>query len=95
MDPSADHQIPGVDRIAKQLTQYTDRQGNPQTMKDTSHIYGPYLRAIPPQPVGPGQGNTRIASQDAEDVGWIYTPASGQIQANLGITEATAKAVEH
>jgi len=90
-----DGRFPGGGSIAKQLTQYTDRQGNPQTAKDTLHIYGPYLRAIPPLPVGHRRGNTRIASQDAEDVGWIYTPASGQIEANLGIAEATAEAVEH
>ncbi len=90
-----DGQFPSADSIAKQLTQYTDRHGNAQTMKDTLHIYGPYLRAIPPLPVGPRKGNTKIASQDALDVGWLYTPGSGQIQANMGITEATAEAVEH
>ncbi len=90
-----DGQSPRVDSIAKQLTQYTDRQGNAQATKDTSHIYGPYLRTIPPLPVGHRRGNTRIASQDAEDVGWIYTPASGQIQANTGLVEATAEAVDN
>ena len=89
-----DGQFPRADDIAKQLTQYTDRQGNAQATKDTLHIYGPYLRTIPPLPVGHRRGNTRIASQDAEDVGWIYTPASGQIEANTGLAEATAETVE-
>lgn len=90
-----DGQFPSIDSIAKQLTQYTDRQGRVQATKDATHLYGPYLRAIPPLPVGHRRGNTRIASEDAEDVGWIYTPASGRIEANMGITEATAEAVEH
>ncbi len=90
-----DGQLPSLDSIAKQLTQYTDRQGKPQDKKDSLHFYGPYLRAIPPVPVGPRRGNTKIGSKDEDGVGWIYTPESGQIQANLGITEATAEAVEH
>ena len=88
-----DGQFPSADNIAKQLTQYTNRQGQAQATKDTLHIYGPYLHAIPPLPVGHRRGNTRIASQDAEDVGWIYIPASGQIQANTSLAETTAEAV--
>ena len=88
-----DGQFPNADSIAKQLTQYTDRDGQVQATRDTLHIYGPYLRAIPPLPVGHRKGNTRIATQDAEDVGWIYTPASGQIEANAGLVELTAEAI--
>ena len=88
-----DGQFPGLDSIAKQLTQYTDRRGQAQATKDPTHIYGPYLRAIPPLPVGHRKGNTRIASEDANDVGWIYTPASGEIKANTGLVEAEATAV--
>ena len=88
-----DGQFPGADDIAKQLTQYTDRQGQAQATKDASHIYGPYLHAIPPLPVGHRRGNTRIASEDAEDIGWIYTPASGEIQANVGTAETTAETI--
>jgi len=88
-----DGQFPSLDSIAKQLTQYTDCQGQAQATKDATHIYGPYLRAIPPLPVGHRKGNTRIASEDADDVGWIYTPASGEIKANTGLVEAEATAV--
>lgn len=88
-----DGQFPSTDSIAKQLTQHTNRQGQAQATKDTLHIYGPYLHAIPPLPVGPRRGNTRIATQDAEDVGWIYNETLGQIQANMGLAEATAEVV--
>ena len=90
-----DGQFPGADSIADQLTQYTDRQGKAQDKKDSLHLYGPYLRAIPPVPVGPRRGNTKIGSKEEDDVGWIYTPESGQIRANLGLVEATAETVEH
>lgn len=90
-----DGQFPSLDDIAKQLTQYTDHRGGVQATKDATHIYGPYLRTIPPLPVGHRQGNTRIAAEDAADVGWIYTPASGKIEANTGLVEETAEAIEH
>jgi len=79
-----DGEFPSADGIANQLTQYTDRWGQAQARKDTSHIYGPYLRAIPPLPVGPRRGNTKIGPRDSDGVGWIYTAASGQIEANVG-----------
>ncbi len=87
-------QFPNADSIAGQLTQYTDRQGNPRDKKDSLHFYGPYLRAIPPLPVGPRRGNTKIGSKDEDGIGWIYNPESGQIRANLGLAEATAEAIE-
>jgi len=37
--------------ILAQLTQYTDGTGATATAKDTTHIYGPYMRAVPPLPV--------------------------------------------
>jgi prepilin-type N-terminal cleavage/methylation domain-containing protein len=86
-----DGQFPGADSIADQLTQYTDRQGQAQAKKDALHIYGPYLRAIPPVPVGPRRGNTKIGSKEEDDVGWIYTSASGEIRANVGKVETTAE----
>jgi len=37
--------------ISAQLTQYTDVSGASATAKDTTHLYGPYMRAVPPLPV--------------------------------------------
>jgi len=80
--------------IEKQLTQYTDVQGNVQAKRDTTHIYGPYLRKIPPLPVGENKNNTGIAASDGNGVGWIYTESSGDIRANCTDKEkdATGKA---
>ena len=75
--------------IANQLTQYTDAAGDAQAARDATHIYGPYLRKVPPVPVGARKGGTGIAAADAAGVGWIYTAATGDIHANT-TTEADA-----
>ena len=94
---AAEHlgRYPGGDRIAGQLTQYTDIDGDAQTARDGDHVYGPYLRAIPPLPVGIRKGGAKIALSDAPGVGWIYAPASGEIRANTGIAEVSAAGVQY
>jgi prepilin-type N-terminal cleavage/methylation domain-containing protein len=73
--------------IVNQLTQYTNEAGNAQDTKDTTHIYGPYIRKIPPLPVGAKKGGTGIAVEDGAGVGWIYDPDTGTIKANCIDTE--------
>jgi prepilin-type N-terminal cleavage/methylation domain-containing protein len=86
---------PGGDTIASQLTQYTDLQGKVRSARDASHVYGPYLRAVPPLPVGLRKGGAKIASSDGPGVGWIYDPTSGKIRANTGVTEISAAGVRY
>jgi general secretion pathway protein G len=76
--------------IANQLMQYTDAAGLAQAGKDATHIYGPYIRKIPPLPVGAKKGNTGIDKADAPGVGWIYTQATGDIRSNTDGTEKDA-----
>ncbi|KPK80118.1 MAG: hypothetical protein AMJ81_12435 [Phycisphaerae bacterium SM23_33] len=82
-----DGTFPTAADIANQLTQYTDVAGVAQATKDTTHIYGPYLRKVPPVPVGPRKGSTGIAALDAPGVGWIYDDTEGTIKTNT-TTEA-------
>jgi prepilin-type N-terminal cleavage/methylation domain-containing protein len=84
---------PSADAIADQLTQYTDMAGHVQSAPDATHVYGPYLRAIPPLPIGHRKGSTKIALADGAGVGWIYDPASGRITPNTSLTEAEAIAI--
>lgn len=86
---SAEHGgiYPTAANIENQLIQYTDISGGASGTKDATHIYGPYVRSIPPLPVGDKKGNTKIAAADANDVGWIYTEGTGAIRANTN-TEA-------
>jgi prepilin-type N-terminal cleavage/methylation domain-containing protein len=81
---SAEHggAFPTAVAIETQLTQYTDASGTTNATKTGGYIYGPYLRSIPPLTVGARKGQSGIAAADANDVGWIYTEASGDIRAN-------------
>lgn len=69
--------------INAQLTKYTDISGATSDTKTLTHIYGPYLRSVPPLPVGAKQGSKSIGTAaDGNDIGWVYTEASGTIKAN-------------
>jgi general secretion pathway protein G len=83
---AAEHQgtFPTAADFADQLTLYTDASGATSATKTGDFIYGPYLRAIPPLPVGTNQGNTDVAAAAGADVGWIYTEADGTIVSNTG-----------
>jgi len=82
--------FPAVATIADQLTTYTDANGGAQASRDATHIYGPYIRKVPPLPVGLKKGNTGIAAADGETVGWIYNATTGHIYANCADTELDA-----
>jgi general secretion pathway protein G len=61
--------------FVNQLTQYTDASGNAQATKDSTHFYGPYLKAIPTLPVGTNKGlNTITVTGPAGTgtFGWYY-----------------------
>lgn len=79
--------FPTAALINTQLTQYTDAAGAVATAKDATHIYGPYVRTIPPLPVGAKKGSTTIAAADADGVGWIYDATEGKVHANTVDTE--------
>ena len=78
---------PTVAAFVNQLTQFTDAAGAAQATKDTTHIYGPYLRTIPALPVGAAKGNTTVAAAAATGVGWVYTAATGVVTTNTTTTE--------
>ena len=60
-----------------QLVKYTDVSGNANATKTATYIYGPYMRTIPPLPVGAKKGKTGIATADGANVGWIYDGTEG------------------
>jgi type II secretory pathway pseudopilin PulG len=81
---SAEHggKFPTLADIDGQLTGYTDAAGVVGA-KDATHIYGPYVRKIPPTPVGPEKG--RIGFTDTPGTagkGWVYTEATGEVKVN-------------
>jgi prepilin-type N-terminal cleavage/methylation domain-containing protein len=81
---------PALATFETQLTQYTDASGGTSATKTATHIYGPYLRKVPPLPVGPAgyKGATTVVDGSSGTPGtaagaWFYNATSGEIRANL------------
>jgi type II secretory pathway pseudopilin PulG len=89
---AAEHRgaYPTADKIEEALTLYSDASGATSVMKTTSHIYGPYVCAIPPLPVGSHEGQTAISTADGPEIGWIYNPSTGAIRPNATDQEKDA-----
>lgn len=83
---------PATANIVAQLTAYTDINGGMSATKTGAYIYGPYIRSIPPLPVGANRGKTGIAAADGAGVGWLYTESTGAIVANASESDASGKA---
>jgi prepilin-type N-terminal cleavage/methylation domain-containing protein len=86
---------PTVANITDQLTMYTDAAGATRSTPNNTYIYGPYLRKIPPLPVGARKGTTGIAAAAGSTVGWIYTQATGDIRANCTDSEVDASGTKY
>lgn len=88
---AAEHggQYPNAASIAAQLTGETNYDGTTWTGAPGEISYGPYLRKVPPLPVGDKKGNTVIAVINGDDVGWFYAPATGVIRPNLTKTDGS------
>lgn len=74
--------FPTAANINEQLTLYSDQTGATNATKTGAYVYGPYVRSVPAQPLGARKGQSKIATADAADVGWLYTETSGEIKAN-------------
>lgn len=85
--------FPELNTFANQMLGYTDYQGDISTTKTTTHIYGPYLRAIPQLPVTPEKGSTVITGTlNTVGAGWVYEESTGTITANSAADDDTGRA---
>jgi len=82
-------QFPEADQIADQLLRYTDAQGNVANTVGSPYIFGPYLRKVPPLPLGVNKGATGIAADSADGIGWIYHEPTGAIGPNTTASKLT------
>jgi len=87
---------PAVGDLKNHLTMYSDASGGTvAATKDaaTGVIYGPYLRQVPPLPVGRNKGGTDFIAAFAEpnagvpSGGWIYNATTGAVTANTTTDE--------
>jgi type II secretory pathway pseudopilin PulG len=70
-------------RITRQLTEFTDDAGQLSVIRTPAFRFGPYLREIPPLPIGMNRGVATVKlPTDGRDSGWVYDPATGQIHAS-------------
>lgn len=72
-----------------QLTRCTDFHGDVATVRDATHIYGPYIEQMPVNPVtksravrAAGSASERFAAPEA-DGGWWYNAYTGEFYADL------------
>jgi prepilin-type N-terminal cleavage/methylation domain-containing protein len=78
-------------QIADKLTKYTNDAGTTSDTKSASYPYGPYLRKIPPVPVGTLKSNASVNSlivpgttiETTPTGGWLYDTATGNLKVNL------------
>ncbi len=73
-----------------QMLLYSNPVGATNPVKGAGFIYGPYLRAIPPLPVGALKGSVGIKVPPANGIGtdgWTYDDATQQVTANTAVAE--------
>lgn len=75
---------PTASGISDQLTKYTDDFGNVSPTRTPPYTYGPYLRRVPPVPIGPARNSVTIGAAAGAGIGWIYDSTTGDIHANEG-----------
>lgn len=93
---------PNAAGFVDKLTKYTDIDGGTSVSRDATHIYGPYLQAIPPCPVGENAGKTTASAvlvvatspptpNPAGGEGWVYNATTGEFHANTTQTDEAGK----
>jgi general secretion pathway protein G len=86
------------DAFKNQLLQYTDNKGECSATKDTTHVFGPYLRKFPALPVGDNRGSVSVGTSNTaplvsvgDGTGWMYDYSTGEIIANADNQDASGK----
>ena len=81
--------------VTSQLTTFTDSAGNAVATKDSTHIYGPYLKAVPSLPVGTNKGLSTITTTGPAGTGtfgWYYDGSTFWVNDPVGDTDARGTA---
>jgi general secretion pathway protein G len=77
---------PTFANFVDQLTTYSNDAGATQATKDTTYIYGPYIREIPSIKVGPLKGANTVSNTVEDGTAWYYNETTGEIRANYANT---------
>ena len=92
-----DGAYPPLATFSDALTKRTKSDGTAQPtagLNDDQYPFGPYLRSVPPLPVGANKGQTAVhaGALGTASYGWKYDATTGAIQANTAATEKDAQA---
>ncbi len=97
-----DNTVPPFTALATHLTGYSNFDADAaQASKDSTHYFGPYIKAIPPLPVGSNKGDATFADgsgaapQIAGGAGWWYNENTGEVKANLADGEVDDAGVQY
>ena len=83
--------VPTLANFVNAMTLYSDINGNTNPVQGGAFIYGPYLRAVPPLPVGAQKGQNGVKAPPADGIGafgWCYDVTAETIVANCAVGEA-------
>jgi general secretion pathway protein G len=75
--------------FSTQMTTYSDISGGPATSPDSTHSYGPYLQAVPINPLSNSNairmvtGAATAFSAPSTDAGWYFNSTTGEFRADL------------
>jgi prepilin-type N-terminal cleavage/methylation domain-containing protein len=88
---------PALAKFDDALTKYSNITGTTFGDRDTATgvIYGPYLRAVPPLPVGANKGKTAAVATLGEDGGWVYDATKGTVKANCADGEVDSNSKKY
>jgi general secretion pathway protein G len=95
--------VSSPEAFERQLLWHTTDTGDARQSPDSTHVFGPYLRKIPPLPVGANAGRSAIYSVNhfvtpgaaGADYGWEYEPYTGRIRANCTVDEVGSDSVPY
>jgi prepilin-type N-terminal cleavage/methylation domain-containing protein len=81
-----------------QLTGFSNQAGQTCSISAAGYIYGPYLRAIPAEPVSSSNALAVVTAANAAEPnaptpGWRFNNASGRFQANSNAAGRDARAL--
>jgi general secretion pathway protein G len=81
--------------LSTQLTLYSDISGGTATAADSTHTFGPYLQAVPINPISNSSavrvvtGAATAFAAPTTDAGWYFNSTTGEFRADLSNTWAT------
>ncbi len=93
-DFAAEHggAFPPLERFGEALTMHSNAAGTAFGERDIASgvIFGPYLRELPPLPIGVRRGGTGAVAAPGGDGGWIYDASTGTVRPNCDDGEIDA-----